>query len=101
MSNERIPMVSSSSSSWEKLGGSFNSSSSLTFMEIRFRSLGKALDELRNKRVRLDEDLRKGHLDQSEYASQLLNIIVETNTLNKERRDVGEKVKAIKTNTLR
>lgn len=70
-------------------------------MEIRFRSLGKALDELRNKRVRLDEDLRKGHLDQSEYASQLLNIIVETNTLNKERRDVGEKVKAIKTNTLR
>jgi len=78
-----------------------NNTSSLTFMEIRFRSLGKAIDELRTKRVRLDEDLRKGHVDQSEYASTLLNLIVETNSLNKERKEVEDKVKAIRTNNLR
>jgi len=69
-------------------------------MEIRFRSLGKAIDELRTRRVRLDEDLRKGHVDQSEYASKLLNLIVETNSLNKERKEVEDKVKAIRTNRL-
>jgi hypothetical protein len=101
MNSERSPMSSNSGPSWGKPASTLNSASSLTFMEIRFRSLGKALDELRTKRVRLDEDLRKGHVDQTEYASRLLNIIVETNNLNKERKDVEDKVKAIRTNKLR
>ncbi len=93
-------MVSSKSPSWGKSLSTQNNASSLTFMEIRFRSLGKAIDELRTRRVRLDEDLRKGHVDQSEYASKLLNLIVETNSLNKERKEVEDKVKAIRTNRL-
>jgi len=94
-------MGPSKSQSWGKSLSMQNNTSSLTFMEIRFRSLGKAIDELRTKRVRLDEDLRKGHVDQSEYASTLLNLIVETNSLNKERKEVEDKVKAIRTNNLR
>jgi seryl-tRNA synthetase len=101
MNSERSPMSSNISPSWGKPVSTLNSASSLAFMEIRFRSLGKALDELRTKRVRLDEDLRRGHVDQTEYASKLLNIIVETNNLNKEMKDVEDKVKAIRTNKLR
>ena len=100
MNNERSPMVSSNSPSWGKPVSTQNSASSLTFMEIRFRSLSKAIDELRTKRIRLDEDLRKGHVDQTEYASKLLNLIVETNSLNKEKKEVEDKVKAIQTNKL-
>lgn len=70
-------------------------------MEIRYRSLGKAIDEVRTKRVRLEEDLRKGHVEQSEYATTLLKLIVDTNNLTKERDDVGTKVKAIQSNKLR
>jgi Uma2 family endonuclease len=101
MNNERSPMSSNNSPSWGKPEGTLNTASSLIFMEIRFRSLGRALDELRTKRVRLDEDLRKGHVDQTEYASKLLNLIVETNSLSKERKDVEDKVKAIRRNKLR
>ena len=99
LSNERSPM-SSGGSSWGRPGGIVNNATSTTFMEIRYRSLGKALDELRNKRVRLEEDLRKGHVEQSEYASTLLKIIVETNSVTKEREDVGAKVKAVRSNKL-
>ena len=90
--------MSESVSSWGKTVSSLNNVSSLPFMEIRFRSLGKALDELRTRRVGLDEDLRKGHIDQSEYASQLLNLIVETNNLNKERKEIEDRVKEIRSN---
>jgi hypothetical protein len=93
-------MGTESGSTWGKPIGGMNNVSSLAFMEIRFRSLRKALDALRTKRVRLDEDLRKGHIDQSDYASQLLNIIVETNNLNKERKDVEDRVKQIRSNRL-
>ena len=100
MSNERSPM-SSSGSTWGRPGGIINNASSATFMEIRYRSLGKALDELRTKRVRLEEELRNGHVEQGEYASTLLKLIVETNSVTKEREDVGAKVKAIRSNKLR
>jgi septation ring formation regulator EzrA len=93
-------MVAKRGASWGKSNGSLNNISSLPFMDIRFRSLGKALDELRTKRVQLDEDLRKGHIDQSDYASQLLNIIVETNSLNKERKEVEDRVTELRSNKL-
>jgi hypothetical protein len=98
--NGQSSMVSESGSAWGKTMGGMNKVSPLAFMEIRFQSLGKALDALRTKRVHLDEDLRKGHIDQSDYASQLLNIIVETNSLNKERKDLEDKVKQIRSNKL-
>ena len=102
LSNERSPMLSGSGSSWGRSGGSsINNASSLTFMEIRYRSLGKAIDEVRTKRVRLEEELRNGHVDQSEYATTLLKLIVDTTNLTKERQDIGDKVKAIQTNKLR
>jgi len=94
-------MISGSGSSWGRAGGKINNASSLTFMEIRYRSLGKAIDEVRTKRVRLEEDLRRGHVEQSEYATTLLKLIVDTNNLTKERDDVGTKVKAIQSNKLR
>ena len=100
MHKERSPIMTSNSSVWDKLGGALNTASSLTFMEIRYRSLGKALDELRSKRLQLEEDLRKGHVEESQYASALLKLIVETNSLSKERSDVEAKVKAIKANKL-
>ena len=86
---------------WGKTGGLINNATSTTFNEIRYRSLGKALDELRAKRVQLDEELRNGHVEQSEYASTLLKLIVETNNVTKEREDVGEKVKVVHSNKLR
>ena len=98
MSKERSPIMTSENSVWDKLGGTLNSATSLTFMEIRYRSLGKALDEIRNKRVQLEEDLRRGHVEESQYASELLKLIVETNSLSKERSDVETKVKAMKAN---
>ena len=101
MSKEQSPMVSNSGSTWGRSGGLVNNATSVAFMEIRYRSLGKALDELRTKRVRLEEELRKGHVEQSEYASSLLKLIVETNTVTKEREDVGAKVKALRANTSR
>jgi len=94
-------MVSNSGSTWGRSGGLINNATSATFMEIRYRSLGKALDELRTKRVRLEEELRNGHVEQAEYASTLLKLIVETNSVTKEREDVGEKVKALRRNELR
>ncbi len=101
LSNERSPIMTSSTSVWDKLGGTLNSATSLTFMEIRYQSLGKALDEVRIKRVQLEEDLRKGRVEESQYASSLLKLIIESNTLSKERSDVEAKVKAIKANRLR
>ena len=100
MTSERSPMMTGRGSSWDQTGGSINNASSLTFMEIRYRSLGKALDELRTKRVRLEEELRNGHVEQSEYASTLLKLIVETNSVSKEREDIGAKVKAIRSNKI-
>lgn len=101
MTSKRSPIVSGSDSTWGKPGGLINNASSPTFMEIRFRSLGKALDELRTKRVRLEEELRNGHVEQTEYASTLLSLIVETNSVTKERENVGARVKAIRSNKLR
>ena len=101
MTSERSPIMTRNGSGWGSAGGAINSTASLAFMEIRYRSLGKALDELRTKRVRLEEELRNGHVKQDVYASTLLKLIVETNTVSKERDDVGEKVKAIRSNKLR
>lgn len=100
MGKEQRPIMTSDSSVWDKLGGSLNSATSLTFMEIRYQSLGKALDELRNKRVQLEDDLRRGHIEESQYASTLLNLIVETNSLTKERSDIESKVKVLKGNKI-
>ncbi len=101
LSNERSPMLTGGGSSWGKLGGSINNASSMTFMEIRYRSLGKAIDEVRTKRVKLEEELRNGHVEQSVYASTLLKLICDTNNLTKERQDVSEKMKTISANKLR
>ena len=100
MTSERSPIMTNGGTSWGGAGGSINNATSATFMEIRYRSLGKALDELRTKRVRLEEELRNGHVEQTEYASTLLKLIVETNSVTKEREDVGAKVKAIRSNKL-
>jgi hypothetical protein len=77
-----------------------NTSNSLAFMEIRLRSIGKAIDEVKTKRVRLEQALRKGHVPEAEYASSLLKLIVESNTLSKEKEEVAEKVKVLKNKDL-
>ncbi|MFW9810124.1 MAG: hypothetical protein ACFFE6_12170 [Candidatus Thorarchaeota archaeon] len=73
-----------------------NSSESLTFMEIRLRSIIKALAEVKNKRYNLEQELRQGHLPESEYASSLLKLIVESNTLTKEHEDITQRIKNLK-----
>ena len=78
------------------MGRQMNSSNSLTFMEIRLRSLSKALDEVKTKRIRLEQALRRGHVPESEYASSLLKLIVESNKLTKEQEEITERVKALK-----
>jgi len=95
MSRDSSTMAGDSSISWGKVGRSTNSSNSLAFMEIRLRSLGKAIDEVKTKRVRLEQDLRKGHVPESEYASSLLKLIVESNTLSKQKEEIAEKVKVL------
>ncbi|MFX1482603.1 MAG: hypothetical protein ACFFCP_05365 [Promethearchaeota archaeon] len=82
--------------SWGKVSSSVNGSNSLTFMEIRLRSIGKALAEIKNKRLNLEQELRLGHMPESEYASSLLKLIVECNSLTKEKEEVAEKVKTLK-----
>jgi hypothetical protein len=69
-------------------------------MEIRLRSIGKALDEVKTKRVRLEQALRRGHVPESEYAGSLLKLIVESNTLSKEREEVAERVKGLRNKDL-
>ncbi|MHA2024801.1 MAG: hypothetical protein ACW98U_02775 [Candidatus Thorarchaeota archaeon] len=77
-----------------------NSSNSLAFMEIRLRSIGKALNEVKNKRFNLEQELRQGHVPESEYASSLLKLIVESNNLAKEQEDVSERIKNLKNESL-
>ena len=100
MSRDSSTMASDSGSSWGKVGRPMNSSNSLAFMEIRLRSIGKALDEVKTKRVRLEQELRRGHVPESEYASSLLKLIVESNTLSKERAEVAERVKVLRNKDL-
>jgi hypothetical protein len=89
-------MGSDSGISWGKVGRPMYASNSLAFMEIRLRSIGKAINEVKTKRTRLEQDLRKGHVPESEYASSLLKLIVESNTLSKEREEVAERVEVLK-----
>jgi hypothetical protein len=96
MQIERDSDVASSGSPWDKIGGGLNNASSLPFMEIRMRSLGKAMDEVRMKRARLEESKRRGHVNDSDYATSLLKIIVETNTLTKERDDLADRIQAMR-----
>jgi hypothetical protein len=96
MQIERDSDVASSGSTWDKIAGGLNHASSLPFMEIRMRSLGKAMDEVRMKRARLEESKRRGHVNDSEYAASLLKIIVETNTLTKERDDIADRIQAMR-----
>jgi hypothetical protein len=93
-------MTDKGSISWGKMGRKMNSSNSLAFMEIRFRSLNKAIDEVKTKRVRLEQALRYGHVPESEYASSLLKLIVESNTLTKEQEEIAERMKALKNDHL-
>ncbi len=99
MSRDSI-MTKSKDVSWGKVGRPMNDSNSLAFMEIRLRSLGKALLELKNKRHNLEQELRQGHVPESEYASSLLKLIVESNTLTKEQKDIAEQIKNLKNKSL-
>lgn len=96
MSRDSSTMASDSGTTWGKVGRSMNSTNSLAFMEIRLRSLGKAIAEVKTKRVRLEQELRNGHVPESEYASSLLKLIVESNSLTKQREEVVEQVKILK-----
>ncbi|MFW9927380.1 MAG: hypothetical protein ACFFDM_11555 [Candidatus Thorarchaeota archaeon] len=86
--------------SWGKVGRPMNGSNSLAFMEIRLRSIRKALAEVKNKRFNLEQELRHGTLPESEYASSLLKLIVESNNLTKEQEDVAERIKSLKNKSL-
>lgn len=86
--------------SWGKVGRPMNSSNSLAFMEIRLRSIDKALVEVKNKRFNLEQELRQGHVPESDYASSLLKLIVESNTLTKEQEDVSQQIKNLKNENL-
>jgi hypothetical protein len=96
MSRDSSTMAGDNSISWGKADGPMNTSNSLAFMEIRLRSLGKAIDEVKTKRCRLEQDLRKGHVPESEYASSLLKLIVECNTLSEQKEVIAEKVKVLR-----
>jgi hypothetical protein len=93
-------MAGDSGMSWGKVGRPMNSSNSLAFIEIRLRSLGKAIEEVKTKRVRLEQALRKGHIPESEYAGSLLKLIVESNTLSKEKEQIVEKVEVLRNTSL-
>ena len=82
--------------SWGKVERPMNSSNSLTFMEIRLRSIRKALVEVKNKRFNLEQEMRNGLVAESDYASSLLKLIVESNNLTKEQEEVSERVKDLK-----
>jgi len=69
-------------------------------MEIRLRSLSKAIDEVKKKRVRLEQDLRLGNVPESEYASSLLKLIVESNTLSKEQEGIAEQIKVLRNKSI-
>ncbi len=96
MSRDSTTMAGDSSISWGDAGRSMNSGNSLAFMEIRLRSIGKAIDEVKTKRVHLEQALRHGHVPESEYASSLLKLIVEGNTLSKEKEELAERVKLLR-----
>ena len=95
MGRDSSTMAGDSGMFWE-LERPMKSSNSIAFMEIRLRSIVKAIDEVKTKRVRLEQALRKGHVPKSEYAGSLLNLIVESNTLSKEKEQVSERVKVLR-----
>ena len=100
MSRDSSTMARDSGTSWGKVGRPMNGSNSLAFMEIRLRSIGKALAEVKTKRVRLEQALRRGHVPESEYASSLLKLIVESNNLTEEKEEVAERVKVLRNKDL-
>jgi hypothetical protein len=100
MGRDSTTMAGDSGMSWGKVGRPMNSSNSLAFIEIRLRSLGKAIEEVKTKRVRLEQALRKGHIPESEYAGSLLKLIVESNTLSKEKEQIVEKVEVLRNTSL-
>jgi hypothetical protein len=65
-------------------------------MQIRLQSIKKALVEVKNKRFNLEQEMRNGMVAESDYASSLLKLIVESNTLTKEQEEVNERVKDLK-----
>jgi hypothetical protein len=65
-------------------------------MEIRLQSIKKALVEVKNKRFNLEQEMRNGLVAESDYATSLLKLIVESNTLTKEQEEVSERVKDLK-----
>lgn len=99
MGRDSSTMAGDSGMFWE-LERPMNSSNSIAFMEIRLRSIVKAIDEVKTKRVRLEQALRKGHVPESDYAGSLLKLIVQSNTLSKEKEHVAERVKALRNKDL-
>ena len=100
MSRDSSTMAKDTGLSWGKVGRPMNASNSLAFMQIRLRSIGKAIDEVKTKRVRLEQALRKGHVPEAEYASSLLKLIVESNSLTREKEQVADKVKVLRNTDL-
>ena len=99
MGRDSSTMAGDSGMFWE-LERPMNSSNSIAFMEIRLQSIVKAIDEVKTKRVRLEQALRKGHVPESDYAGSLLKLIVQSNTLSKEKEQVAERVKALRNKDL-
>lgn len=99
MSRDGSSLTPNEGATWGKLGRPMNSSNSLAFMEIRLKSLDKALIEVKNKRFNLEQEMRNGHVAESAYASSLLKLIVESNTLTKEQEEVSERVNGLKNMT--
>ena len=66
------------------------SSENPMFLKIRYAALGKAFTEIRNKRFSLDEELNKGRISQEAYQKNLLSLIVESNEIRDERKEIGE-----------
>jgi hypothetical protein len=100
MSRDSSTIVGDGDVTWGKVSRPMNASNSLAFMEIRLRSIGKALNEVKTKRSRLEQALRKGHVPESEYASSLLKLIVESNTLTKEQEEITERIKILRNKRL-
>ncbi len=97
MRRESNNMADGNDLSWGKENPSISNSESLAFLEIRLHTLAKTIDEIKIRRLRLENDLRRGYVPESEYASSLLKLIVESNTLSRQRDEVAERVRLLKT----
>lgn len=59
-------------------------------LKLRSAALDKAFSEIRNKRFKLDEEVTKGWINNTDYQQSILNLILESKEIQNERKEIDK-----------